>query len=90
MPVVVIVGYGLAAHAKRERQKHRPHSGCIDYTMKQGVNAGARAQVRSPQARQRIRFCPTRFRKSTVSGGMACLLEIRKCLNEWGLFHSKL
>jgi len=51
MPLVVIVGYGSAAHAKRERQMHRPHSGCADYTMREGVNAGARAQVRSPQAR---------------------------------------
>ena len=90
MPVVVIVGYGPANHALRERQMHRPHSGCTDYTMRQGVNAGVRAQVCSPQARQRIRFCPTRFRKSTVSGGMARPLEIRKCLNERGLFHSKL
>lgn len=64
MPVVVIVGYGPANHALRERQMHRPHSGCTDYTMRQGVNAGVRAQVCSPQARQRIRFCPTRLDKN--------------------------
>lgn len=90
MPAVVIVGYGPAAHALRERQIHRLHSGCADYMMRQGMNAGARAQVRSSQARQRIRFWPTRFRKSTVSGEAVRLLEIKKCLNEWGLFHSKL
>ena len=68
MPVVVIVGYGPANHALRERQMHRPHSGCTDYTMRQGVNAARQSAGLQSSGKTADKILPHSFSEKYCFG----------------------